>query len=300
MNRNSIVALAYVLGLSAGLAGCAGGPARPALCEKCGGPILTSPAVAEPGQDPFRARCERALGGPGAATEEIEKVRAARAGEPAIAGRVIGLLEEGRLAGFSVGLEDGVLPGDRFKIWRDRHEIGFARVEKVLKDLSAARLEPGAKAIQLGDECRTRWEEAEPPMGSGQRADEAREIQGKLAETEGMLAELERWREDLRRKLGDLAPGGGVGPVRPKPPLRSSPSAGRVIGVSDQYNLVMLSVGENDGVREGYEFTVTRGKDFVGRVRVDKVFPDMCAASELEDYRRIAIQKGDQVRTRTR
>ncbi len=84
----------------------------------------------------------------------------------------------------------------------------------------------------------------------------------------------------------------------PQELVKAPAIAGRVIGVSDQYNLVMISVGDQDGVKEGYEFTISRGKEFVGRVKVDKVFPDMCAASALEEYQREKIQKGDEARTR--
>lgn len=74
--------------------------------------------------------------------------------------------------------------------------------------------------------------------------------------------------------------------------------SGRVVGVSSQFNLVMLDVGENDQVRPGYEFTVYRGSAFVGRVKVDRVFPDMCACIALEDYQKDEIRKGDEAATR--
>jgi len=81
--------------------------------------------------------------------------------------------------------------------------------------------------------------------------------------------------------------------------LISAPAiSGKVVGVSSQFNLVMLDVGENDQVRPGYEFTVYRGSTFVGRVKVDRVFPDMCACIAIEEYQKDEIRKGDEAATR--
>jgi len=46
---------------------------------------------------------------------------------------------------------------------------------------------------------------------------------------------------------------------------------GKVTAVADEIGLVVLSVGGDDGVREGGEFTVYRGGDFVAKVVVDRV-----------------------------
>jgi len=73
---------------------------------------------------------------------------------------------------------------------------------------------------------------------------------------------------------------------------------GKVVGVSDKYNLVMLNVGEHDQVKEGYEFTVYRGKDYVAKVKVDKVYPDMCSCYSLDEYQKDKIRQGDDAGTR--
>ena len=80
--------------------------------------------------------------------------------------------------------------------------------------------------------------------------------------------------------------------------LKAPAIHGQVVGVSDQFNLVMLNVGENDQVKPGYEFTIYRGKTFVGRVKVDRVFPDMCACIALQEYHKDTIKKGDDASTR--
>jgi hypothetical protein len=43
-------------------------------------------------------------------------------------------------------------------------------------------------------------------------------------------------------------------------------------------NFVVLSVGENEKVQIGFAFYVYRGGDYIGRVVVDKVYPDSATA----------------------
>lgn len=80
--------------------------------------------------------------------------------------------------------------------------------------------------------------------------------------------------------------------------MKTPAISGKVVGVSDKYNLVMLNVGEHDQVKEGYEFTVYRGKDYVAKVKVDKVYPDMCACYSLDEYQKDKIRQGDDAGTR--
>lgn len=72
---------------------------------------------------------------------------------------------------------------------------------------------------------------------------------------------------------------------------------GRVTGVDPKLGLVVLDVGEADGVRERYAFTVYRGESYVGRVVVSQVFPDYCAARYSRDMR-ADVAVGDEAATR--
>ena len=58
-------------------------------------------------------------------------------------------------------------------------------------------------------------------------------------------------------------------------------------------DLAVLSVGSQQGVQEGFEFTVHRRGRFVGRLLVIKVYPDLCAARILITAQGEAIQVGD-------
>ncbi len=68
---------------------------------------------------------------------------------------------------------------------------------------------------------------------------------------------------------------------------------GRVVGVLN--GVVMISVGSDDGVREGYEFTVYRGDRYLCKIRIDKAFPDQAAGEILPDSLRPDASAGDNV-----
>ena len=77
---------------------------------------------------------------------------------------------------------------------------------------------------------------------------------------------------------------------------------GRVVGILN--GVVMISVGSDDGVREGYEFTVYRGDRYLCKIRIDKAFPDQAAGEILPDSLRPdasaddTVQANDHVSTR--
>jgi hypothetical protein len=74
----------------------------------------------------------------------------------------------------------------------------------------------------------------------------------------------------------------------------------KVLAVDKDVNLVMLSVGRNDSVKKGYTFSVFRNEKFVGKVRVEKVYDDMCAGIILKNFKvgDAEIQEGDDANTR--
>jgi len=59
---------------------------------------------------------------------------------------------------------------------------------------------------------------------------------------------------------------------------------GRVLGVKPEIKICMLSIGSQQGVKPGYQFTIKRGEDYITKVQVDKVYPDMCVARYLDGY----------------
>ncbi len=60
-----------------------------------------------------------------------------------------------------------------------------------------------------------------------------------------------------------------------------------------------LSVGDQDGVKEGYLFTIIRSGSIVGKVRITKVADDSSEALPDAGYGWSRIEPGDEARTRT-
>ncbi|MBI3832270.1 MAG: tetratricopeptide repeat protein [Planctomycetes bacterium] len=59
-----------------------------------------------------------------------------------------------------------------------------------------------------------------------------------------------------------------------------------VLGVKPELNLVMISVGNLQGVKPGYRFTVSRGDQYIAKAQIERVYPDMSSA-------RLLLKKGE-------
>jgi len=71
-----------------------------------------------------------------------------------------------------------------------------------------------------------------------------------------------------------------------------------VSAVDNKMNIVILSVGRDDKVKEGYKFTIYRGDDYVGQVIIDKVEKDYCSGYSMKAVEKQPIQVGDRATTR--
>jgi uncharacterized membrane protein len=103
----------------------------------------------------------------------------------------------------------------------------------------------------------------------------------KKAELEWILARVQ---EEYHITLGE------VFPAIPK-------IDGRVVGVSNRINLIVISVGEEDQVKVGFEFTIYRGNTYVGKMVVEKVYPRQAAGRVLLEKTKDKVQAGDSVTT---
>jgi hypothetical protein len=89
--------------------------------------------------------------------------------------------------------------------------------------------------------------------------------------------------------------------------LRSSPGAegvpteqpptlsGRVMAADEAANVVVISLGEEDGVRVGFRYLVARGDQYVATLEVTKVEAKKSAAKSLKDLQKSAPRAGDTV-----
>jgi hypothetical protein len=71
-----------------------------------------------------------------------------------------------------------------------------------------------------------------------------------------------------------------------------------VLAVRPEVGLVMLSIGSAQGVKPGYQLTVSRGDLYIGKVQVDRVYQDMCSAKVIAPLTKGEIMVNDEARSR--
>jgi uncharacterized phage infection (PIP) family protein YhgE len=119
--------------------------------------------------------------------------------------------------------------------------------------------------------------------------------QSKLNKQEEELKEHSRLMARLESrgiKVDEILAGSGV--------ESDKPINAKILSVRTDANVVLLSVGREDKVREGYQFTIYNGGTYKGKVMVESVYPNMCSARILKDLMADTetIQEGDNASTR--
>ena len=116
------------------------------------------------------------------------------------------------------------------------------------------------------------------------------DLKKRHAELAKKLAECEREFEKERERNGF--------PLPPPEEVRIPKIDGRVVGVSTKINLLVISVGEEEGVKVGFEFTIYRGNTYVGKMVVEKVYPHQAAGHWVQEKTKDKILPGDSVTTK--
>jgi len=109
--------------------------------------------------------------------------------------------------------------------------------------------------------------EAELNSAKAQLSSSNRELkiaQNDVAKSSNQIENLIRKGVDVYKILGE---------VPDQPALN-----GKVLAVRPDVGLVMLSLGSDNGVKVGYQFTISKGADYKGIVQVVNTFKDMCSA----------------------
>jgi hypothetical protein len=104
----------------------------------------------------------------------------------------------------------------------------------------------------------------------------------------GLLADVSRYKEVL-----DARGINANDPLDGSPPDRN----GVVLAVNRPSKLVEISIGFDEGLRDGHTLRVTRGGRYLGKVKVRKTEPDKSVAEILDAYLEGPIQAGDRVDT---
>jgi myosin heavy subunit len=94
---------------------------------------------------------------------------------------------------------------------------------------------------------------------------QAERLQHDLAQLEEKHVEMARDKKHLEEKINHLNQLGYKTDVAPKKPLEA-----KVTAVANEIGLVVISIGKDDGVLEGDEFTVYRAGDFVAKIVIDR------------------------------
>ncbi|MFH1226407.1 MAG: hypothetical protein V1701_00710 [Planctomycetota bacterium] len=74
---------------------------------------------------------------------------------------------------------------------------------------------------------------------------------------------------------------------------------GKILAVSDKadLNLVVISVGKNDGVEPGMKFDVYRVGKYIGKIQAEKVEPQISSAFSIKEFQSDGIKVGDSITT---
>ncbi len=179
----------------------------------------------------------------------------------------------------------------------------LASLETDIKNIDEKLGRKEARISELENDRDTEKDRAEEALRSREAAEDMQqELEIQLSNMQGELSEKEKLLQRAQKELLEtkqvirLARKQGLELTS----LISSPKAldGFVTAVSKELPIIMLSLGQDDGVAIGYRFTVYRGNTYVGRAVVEQVYKDAAAARIDSSMTTGDIRKGDKVSTR--
>ena len=71
---------------------------------------------------------------------------------------------------------------------------------------------------------------------------------------------------------------------------------GRVVVVNREYDFIVMNLGKNQGIAIGQELQVVRDHSVLGKVKVEKVYDELSAATILPESQKESIREGDLVK----
>jgi len=151
-----------------------------------------------------------------------------------------------------------------------------------------------------------------------QAQDAVKTMQGKLSALESDKKDLSLKLKDLEEKtagveLGKIvvspepdkattakgkkkAPAAKASKEAPIAPIASGKVLeGKVLVVNKEYNFVVINMGSKDGVSLGQVFTISRGNNILGDVKVEKLHDSMAAAGFITEDTKNKVREGDKV-----
>jgi len=113
-------------------------------------------------------------------------------------------------------------------------------------------------------------------------------VQQQSERNQQLMAQVSRYREVVDMKGININD-----PLDGAPPDRN----GTVLVVNRPLDLVEVSIGFDDGLRDGHLLDVTRSGRYVTRLKIRKTEPNRAVAEILKDYNQAPILEGDRVDT---
>lgn len=163
-------------------------------------------------------------------------------------------------------------------------------ISRLSKDLDQARNESKQIGTQLSG-LQTERESLKQQLADLERA--KGELESKVMElSERPTVELEKvtvTNDASTSQPSAAAAGAGVA----MPVSGTTGSVGRVMVINRDYDFIVMSLGKNQGVSVGQEFQVIRGTDVLGKVKVEKVYDELSAATILPGSQKDAIRAGE-------
>jgi septal ring factor EnvC (AmiA/AmiB activator) len=124
------------------------------------------------------------------------------------------------------------------------------------------------------------------------------QMESLMGEKQALEARVEQLGNDLRSaELALQSVQSKVGPGLDVA-LDQPAHTGRVLDVDTKLGIAVISLGEEDGVKPGYRYTVSRGSNYVTIIEITDVSARQSAGRSIRDLQKSAPQKGDTVMSR--
>lgn len=159
---------------------------------------------------------------------------------------------------------------DRLKSTQSQNEAYKIEIDKVITDRNSVRI----AVIKLTDELNS-----------------LKSIESDLLAQVKQLQDSSTLFEALSETRGSALKSFGLTDVDDVPP---ADLRGEVLAVNSN-QLVEISLGRDDGIREGHTLEVFRGGQYLGRVQISKTQDDKSIGKILASFRKGYIQAGDKV-----
>jgi hypothetical protein len=159
---------------------------------------------------------------------------------------------------------------DRLKSTQSQNEAYKAEIDKVIVDRNSVRL----AVIKLTDELNS-----------------LKSVESDLIAQVKQLQDSSTMFEALSDTRGSALKSFGLNDVDDVPP---ADLRGEVLAVNSN-QLVEISLGRDDGLREGHTLEIYRGAQYLGRVQISKTQDDKSIGKILASFRKGYIQAGDKV-----